>query len=115
MTKPITVREAIMLGICLILAHFAFFKKWDNVKLNEDKVRSEKIIKAYQENSKMQHHISDSLKTKVKIAEEIIEYQKKNPKIIIEKYDKLRDNVNMLGTDESIRFLSGRLSQESGH
>lgn len=115
MFKNISIRESILFSICLLLSYFVFIKKWDNVQLKEDKIRAEEKIKEYEVDSKIQHSITDSLKTKVQVIEGVIEYQKLNPKIIIKKYDKVRNNVNMLNIDESIGYLSARLSKESGN
>lgn len=115
MLKVISIREVILFGVSLILAYFAFVKKWDNSQLQEGKVRAEERVKVLEREGTLQHLITDSLTMQVEVIKGVLEYQKENPKIIIQKYDKIRDNVNLLGADESISFLSDRLSKESGH
>lgn len=111
MKKPVSLREFIMFFICLILCFFLFVKKWNNVELESDKARSEEIIKMYEQNMEHQKCVSDSLILNAHVLEGIIEFQKKNPKIIIHKYDKIRDNIGVLNAGQSISYLSGRLSQ----
>lgn len=113
MKNTITLREIILFSICLFLTFYSFNKKRDNEQIIEDKIRAEERIKQYQQESKLQYLISDSISQKNKSLEAIIEYQKKNPKIIIEKYDKIRNNINLLNADESISYLSNQLSKES--
>lgn len=113
--KTVTIREVIMLGACLILAYFAFVKKWDNSQLQEDKIRAEEKIKVLETEKLHWHTVADSFKTEVSVTRGIIEYQKQNPKIIIEKYDKIISDVNMLYADGTIAYLSDRLSEEGSH
>lgn len=112
MKDTVSVREIIIWIAFLVSAYFAFQKKWDNSQLREDKIRSEEKIKNLVLNASNQSVVTDSIKFKAKSLEAIIEYQKNNPKIIIEKHDKIRDNVNVLNADESVRYLSVRLSKE---
>lgn len=115
MKQSPSIREIFVWVAFLVSAYFAFVKKWDNVQLQEGKIRSEERIKTLEQNATTQAIITDSLESSVKAKEAVIEYQKKNPKIIIEKYDKVRNNVNVLNADESIRYLSTRLSKEGGN
>lgn len=95
----------------LVLSFFLFVKKWNYSELEKDKTRAEERIKIYQQSDKDQHRISDSLKINTIALQAIIEYQEKNPKIIREKYEKVRNNINLLNADQSISYLTGRLSQ----
>lgn len=113
--KSVTIREIFVWGAFIIAAYFAFVKKWDNVQLREDKIRSEERIKSLEQNDKAKALLIDSMKTNTKVLEGVIEYQSKNPKLIIEKYDKVRNNINVLNADESVSYLSDRLSKESSH
>lgn len=115
MPSSMHIREIILFGASLLLAFFLFTKNGDNTKLKEDKVRAEERVKEYEQIFKAQEKITDSLKIKASSLESIIEYQKKNPAIIIQKYDKAISNINLLDADQSISFLSNRLSKESGH
>lgn len=111
----VTAREIIMFGVCLVLSYFAFVKKWDNVTLNEKNIRAEERIKMLEADKKTQHFISDSLATEIQVTKGIIEYQKANPKLIIEKYDKVRDNIAGLNADSTVLFYADRLSKEGSH
>lgn len=115
MKKPITLREIICFGAALLCAYFAFVKKYDNVTLQEDKIRAEEKVKYLEQRDSTKTQFIDSLKTNVKVLEGIVDYQKKNPKLIIEKHDKIRNNVNLLNADGSISYFSDRLSKESGN
>ena len=115
MKKPVTLREIFCFGLLLIASYFAIIKKWDSHTLREDKARAEERVKMLEAKDVIQHHLSDSLKANTVALKAVIEYQEKNPKLIIEKYDKIRDNARMLNADESVRLLSGRLSKESGN
>lgn len=113
--KTISLREIILFGLCLFVSYFAFVKKWDNIELEKDKIVAQEKVKQLEKEKVAQHLITDSLKSKVLVTEGIIEFQKQNPQIIIEKYDKIRDNLNLLSADESISYLSDRLSEEGGN
>lgn len=113
--KTANIREIFIWAAFLISAYFAFIKKWDNVQLQEDKIRSEERIKSLEQNDKAKAVLIDSLKTNVKVLEGVVEYQNKNPKLIIEKYDKVRNNISVLNADKSIEYFSNRLSEESGN
>lgn len=115
MLGPITGREIIMFCACIFLAYFLFIKTTNTSELEKDKIRSEEAIKEYQKQEKQQAHITDSLKQNASVMEAIIEYQKKNPKLIIEKYDKILNGVSLLNADNSVKFLSDKLSKESNH
>lgn len=115
MKKKPALREIIIFIAFIFCAYFAFVKKWDNVKLREDKIRSEERIKSLEQNDKAKEVLIDSFKTNTKILEGVIEYQNKNPKLIIEKHDKIRNTVNVLNADRTIGYLSDRLSKEGGH
>lgn len=115
MKEKISGREILLIALCLFLALYSFLKADDRDKLREEKARSEERIKQYQKEAKQQASITDSLKTKVSTYEGVIAYQKENPKIIIEKYDKARGKLNLLNTDDQIDFLSNRLSKEGSH
>lgn len=104
-----------MFGGCLLLAYFTFVKKWDNSQLQEDKIRAEERVKILEVEKAGWHSLADSLKTQVAVTEGIVEYQKKNPAIIREKYEKIRSDVNLLTSDSAIGLLSIRLSKESGN
>lgn len=113
--KPVTIREIVMFAACIILSFFLFVKKWNNSELEKDKARAEERIKMYEQSDKEQHRISDSLKANTEALQAVIEYQKKNPQIIREKYEKVRDNIHLLNADQSIGYLTNRLSQAGGN
>lgn len=107
--NPITIRDIIGFAICLFTSYFAFIKKWDNSRLQEDKIRSQERIKSLENNDKAKALLIDSMKTNTKVLEGVIEYQSKNPKLIIEKYDKVRNNILALSSDSSIKYLRNRI------
>ena len=115
MRYKITRREVILFVGCLSLALYCIYVELNTNTLQKEKIISEERIKQYQKDAKEQQLLTDSLKSKVMVIEGVLEYQKQNPKIIIEKYDKVRNNINLLNADASILYLSNRLSEEGGN
>lgn len=102
---------AVILGLLLL----GFIGKNKYTELEKEKTRSEERIKFYEQDAKKQKAVTDSLLVNAASLNAVIEYQKKNPKIIVEKYDKIRSNLNLLNTDEQIEYLANALSKESGN
>lgn len=115
MIKTPSVREVFVWVAFIVSAYFAFVKKWDNVQLQEDKIRSEERIKSLHTNDSVKQIIVDSLKLKTNSLEAVIKYQEKNPKLIIEKHDQIRSNISVLNADSSIGYFASRISKESGN
>ncbi len=115
MKGRITIREIIMFGVCLFLSYFLYVKESNKAELEADKIRAEERIKMYEDAKLLQQQFTDSLLQQNNSLQAVLEYQKQNPKIIIEKYDKIRDNISVLNAGESISYLSGRLSQAGGN
>lgn len=113
--QPIGIREIILIGFSLFMA-FLHYKDGSKLTQNEkDKIAIEDRIKYYQKDATIQAAISDSLETKTKVMQGIIDYQKDNPKIIEKKYVEIRNDVLSLPTDDKIRYLAGRLSKKNNH
>lgn len=113
--KSVTIREIFVWGAFIIAAYFAFVKKWDNVQLREDKIRSEERIKEYQKDAKLQEHYTDSVKESNTAMKAVIEYQKDNPKIIEKKYETILNGVLSLPTDDKIRYFARRVSKKNSN
>lgn len=115
MKNPVTIREVFIFIAFLISAYFAFIKKWDNVQLQEDKIRSEEKVKSLEQNDKAKALLIDSFKTNAKVLEGIVDYQKNNPKIIEKKYVEIRNDVLNLPVDDKIEYLARRLSKKNNN
>lgn len=107
--------HATYLGLILLILCGGFFgynviSKKNQKDLNE-KIRLEERVKQLEIDGDAQKQRTDSLKAKAQILEGVIAYMDKNPKIIIEKYDKEKDRIFSLDASDKVKFLSDRLSK----
>ena len=113
--QPIGIREIILIGVSLFMAFLHYKESGDITKHEKDKLVLEERIKHYQKDALIQAGITDSLETKAQVLEGVIEYQKKNPKIIEKKYVEVRNDVLSLSDDDKIKYLAARLSKKNSH
>lgn len=81
----------------------------------EEKIRSDERAKQYELDAQKNHEIADSAKISAAKFEAVLEYKSKNPQIIIQKYDKIHDNVVGLSANNKVKFLAERLSKAHSH
>ena len=107
---------------CLILAvavvlGAAGWRLLDNMhseresKLEREFAKSEARVEAIEKEKAAEKHFSDSVLMQNAAQAAVIKYQKNNPLIIQQKYEKVSHNVAALDNDQSIVFYANRLRQ----
>ena len=106
-------------GIILLILAGGFFGYNVISKKNQqdliEKALAEEKVKHLEADGMSQKQHTDSVKIHAAILEGLLEYMKKNPKVIIEKYDKEKDLVFSLTNDSKVKFLASWLSKTDSH
>jgi hypothetical protein len=92
----------VIIGLCA----YIFLRPAPDSTKNE--IRLMELKKKDSANSKA----IDSLRIIVSQQDSEIDYKNRNPKIVIDYYEKKISDVKHLGTDESIEYITKRLSEE---
>ena len=111
--KLITYLSAAIILLIIVCVFINNYHNNKNKKQEEEKIRSDERIKSLEKEISVLKPQYDSLKSEGVKKEAIIEYQKKNPQIIHEKYVEIRNGVFSLDVDSKISYLSNRLSEKN--